>query len=154
MGLIDLDVRTLLGSGTAGVNELELVVEKINDAIKEISVAEASFVPETFAFGASLTPGSFGDADSAPGLAHHYQRAHEVTWKTLRGVKADLVEFRSACRAAMQEIQAADDQAADNLRVITRALEGVATRGRGRASSEAHHRARQAQDVDPAEGTL
>ena len=55
--------------------------------------------PRTFATDGTIQRASFGGADSAPNLAMHYSRAHEVTWKTLRGLKKDLVAFQDACRS-------------------------------------------------------
>ncbi|WP_323792660.1 hypothetical protein [Nocardioides sp.] len=150
MGLYDLDVRSLLGTGTAGVNELVLVIEQIDDVVKRISAEEQAFAPVTFAFGASVAPGAFGRADSAPSLSGHYDRAHEVTWKTLRGIKDDLIGFQEACRAAMVAIRDADDQAADHMRVVTDALGIVAAGGRGHGGQQARRDAQQHQDTDEA----
>jgi hypothetical protein len=136
-------------SGSSGLQELELVVEKIDMVIDLIEVEQAELQPVTFAFGASIADGSFGRADSSSHLSHHYNRAHEVTWKTLRGVKEDLVAFREACRAARDAIREADDQVADQMRTITSALGIVEAGGRGQRSHNAHQAAQQNQDVTP-----
>ncbi len=149
MAPLDLNISRLLqnGAGATGRDELEVVVDQINDVIRQITDEEQAFAPVTFAFGASVSPGSFGGADSSSALSQHYNRAHEVTWKTMQGIKDDLVEFREACRAAMEEISKADDNAADNMRVVTNALGIVATGGQGRRSERAHQDAQQSQDL-------
>lgn len=138
---------------TEAVRELVLLEEVIDRVIKEIDAELVEFQPVEFAFDGLIRQGSFGGADSAPGLALHYTRAHDVTWKTLVGVKEDLEAFQQSCRDAKNQIILADERSADEQRRTLDAVETIyagASNGQGRRD---YQDARQNQDTNPTEPT-
>lgn len=142
-----LNLSQFLDVAPQGSTGLSLAEEAIDDVIKRIEEEMEVLRPEEFAFAASISAGSFGGADSAPNLALHHRRAHEVTWKTLRGVREDLLTFQEACRKAKHEIIAADEDAAGRHRSTLDAVEVLAvgsSHGQGRRD---HEQAQQGQDV-------
>jgi hypothetical protein len=145
--MLPFDVSALSANAPTSARELDLVHEEIDRVIKLIQDEQDALLPVAFAFGALVQPASFGQPDSAPKLAHHYSRAHDVTWKTLNGVKEDLIKFRDACTEARKAIVTADETAADDMRVISNALTIVAAGGRGDETNRAHREARQGQNT-------
>lgn len=133
------------GPGTSGPQGLDLAAEAIDDVIKRIDEEMAELLPVEFAFAGSIQSASFGGADSAPHLALHYSRAHEVIWKTLYGVKQDLETFQEACRTAKLQIVDTDQDAADRQNAIVTTLEAGSS---GQSGNHAHQQARQGQDVN------
>ncbi|MFB9311547.1 hypothetical protein [Nocardioides plantarum] len=139
-----LDVVPTTSSAPQG---LDLAVEAIDDVIKRIEAEMDLLQPNEFASAGTIQSVSFGGADAAPNLALHYTRAHEVTWKTLRGVKSDLVAFQEACRTAKQQIVLADEDSADQYnrtRTAIEALEAGSDQHQGRWD---HQQAQQDQDT-------
>lgn len=134
-------------SGPAAPQGLDLAVDAIDNVIKQIEVEMDVLLPVEFAFAGSIQKASFGGADAAPNLALHYSRAHEVTWKTLRGLKEDLVAFQEACRTAKQQIIVADEDAAEQhnrTRAAVEVLEAGSSNNQGRYE---HRQAQQNQDT-------
>lgn len=131
--------------GATGPQGLDLAAEAIDDVIKRIEEEMSDLLPAEFAFAGSIQNASFGGAESAPNLALHYSRAHEVIWKTLYGVKKDLETFQDACRAAKVQIIDTDQDAADRQNAIVSTLEAGSSGGSG---SYAHQQAQQGQDVN------
>ena len=126
---------------------LDLAVEAIDDVVKRIEAEMDVLRPQEFATAGAIQRASFGGADAAPNLALHYTRAHEVTWKTLLGVKQDLVAFQEACRTAKQQIVLADEDSADQhnrTRTAIEALEAGSDQHQGRWD---HRAAQQNQDT-------
>lgn len=134
-------------SGSSAPQGLALVEDAIADVIKQINDELDQLNPEAFAFGALIQNASFGAADSAPKLALHYDRAHQVIWKTLRGVKEDLIAFQDSCREAVKEIKRADEESAAQMQAAQSAVEVLSTGALTDKGAEAHHQARQDQDV-------
>jgi hypothetical protein len=126
---------------------LDLAVDAIDDVVKQIEKEMEVLVPSEFASAGAIQKTSFGGADAAPNLALHYTRAHEVTWKTLRGVKADLVKFEEACQKAKQEIIAADEDAADRHNRTRSAVEVLTAGSDTHEGSYQHQQAQQNQDT-------
>ena len=147
-GLIDDAWR----SGPAGGAGLDLVVGTINEVIATIQVEQDKLQPVGFAFGALVHPSAFGGSDSAPDLGLHYSRAHEVIWKTLEGIKQDLVGFQQACENAMSEIEKADDEAVSRAHSLERATESIAAGAAGSQSVDVHRNAQQNQNVHRSRG--
>lgn len=141
-------VGAAVESGSAGGAGLDVAVQSIKDVIATIQTEQDQLKPAGFAFGALIAPSSFGGPDSAPNLGLHYTRAHEVIWKTLDGIKQDLMSFQEACESAMIEIERADDEAGQRARSIEQATETITVGAAGRRSVEDHQSAQQNQDVD------
>ncbi len=150
--LIGSVVGAEVESGSANGAGLDMAVQSIKEVITTIQTEQDQLKPVGFAFGALIAPSSFGGPDSAPNLGLHYTRAHEVIWKTLDGIKQDLMSFQEACENAMLEIERADDEAGQRVRSIERATETIAVGATGRRSVEAHQSAQQNQDVDGSTG--
>lgn len=140
--MVFLNMPDLIAAGSAGLDDIAVVEEKVDQVIKLIEVEQEKLLPVAFAFGALIQAPSFGGADSASNLALHYSKAHEVTWKTLRGVKEDLLDYQRSLRDAKTEIIKADESAGDRVRIITTALEGVASSTQGRHGRRAREEAR------------
>lgn len=145
--MVNLGLSDFLSTAPTGPQGLELAEEAIDDVIAKIDQEQAKLLPAKFAFAASIENASFGGADSAPGLALHYSRAHEVIWKTLSGVKEDLLAFQQACRDAKNEIVAADDSSAERMRIAQVAVETLASGSTSRRGQRDHREAQQGQDV-------
>ncbi|CAN5417271.1 hypothetical protein BH10ACT3_BH10ACT3_19490 [soil metagenome] len=127
---------------------LDLAEEAIDDVIKRIDAEQAKLVPAHFESAAMINDTSFGGADSAPVLALHYNRAHEVIAKTLSGIKDDLLAFQQACRDAKNEIIGADENSADRMRITQPAVEALEDGSQSREGLHDHHQAQQNQDVN------
>lgn len=137
------------GSDDSAPQGLDLAVDAIDTVIKQIEAEMEVLLPVEFAFAASIQNGSFGGAESAPNLALHYSRAHEVTWKTLLGLKQDLEAFQQACRNAKQQIINADDDAAVRAERTRSAIETLEAGAAGHQGRQAHRDARQNQNTTP-----
>lgn len=138
---------TVPAANTSAPQGLDLAVEAIDNVIKQIETEMAVLVPSEFASAGAIQKTSFGGADAAPNLALHYSRAHEVTWKTLRGVKEDLVSFQEACRNAKQQIITADEDAADQHNRTRSAVEVLAAGSSTHQGRYEHQQAQQNQDT-------
>ncbi|CAN5425908.1 hypothetical protein BH09ACT12_BH09ACT12_11780 [soil metagenome] len=145
MGLMGLsDFVDALPSTPMG---LDLAEEAINDVIKQIDHEQEQLAPAHFESAGRISDSSFGGADSAPMLALHYSRAHEVIAKTLSGIKDDLLAFQQACRDAKDEIIGADESSADRMRITQTAVEALEDGSQSREGLHNHHQAQQNQDV-------
>jgi uncharacterized protein YwlG (UPF0340 family) len=133
--------------GPAEPQGLDLAVDAIDHVIKQIETEMAVLEPEKFEAAGTIQRASFGGADAAPNLALHYTRAHEVTWKTLRGVKDDLVKFQDACRHAKQQIILADEEAADRHKKTRSAIEVLEAGSSTHQGTDQHRQAQQDQDT-------
>ncbi|TNM40460.1 hypothetical protein FHP29_10440 [Nocardioides albidus] len=93
---------------------LGLVQEAIDAAIAKIDMMEQDkrLDPAEFSAATFIPKSAFGAADRSPEIALHHTRAHAVMTDTLKGVRADLVNFRAACVAARDDIVGVDDDAA------------------------------------------
>ncbi len=148
-------VQDAAAGGAAGGSDrdgLDLTIDAINRVITTINNQQEQITPVGFAFGALIYPTAFGGADRAPNLGTHYSRAHEVTWKTLEGIKQDLEDFQEACRQAMKEIESADDDAAARNRALLNATDDLQMGQTARQSVRDHQDAQQNQNVDGSEG--
>ena len=139
MGFFDLN--GLIQAGIDGLTGIAVVEENVDRVIVQIEAEQENLRPVAFAFGALIHAPAFGGADSAPGLSMHYSKAHEVTWKTLKGVKQDLLDFQQALRDAKNEIIKADESSADRVRLVTNAIETVAAGSYGGHGDRAHENA-------------
>lgn len=142
-----LNLDPFLQTVPSGPQGLDLAEETIDGVIKQIDTELAEFNPEAFAFAASIQESSYGGAESAANLALHYNRAHEVIWKTLRGIREDLSSFQQACRDAKNEIIAADEESADRIRITRNAVDALASGSTSRQGEHDHRDAQQSQDV-------
>lgn len=92
---------------------LDLAEDAIDRVIATVTAQMDAIAPEVFENHGAIQAASFGGADAAPNLSMHYNRAHEVTWKTLKGLKEDLEVFRDACRNARNQIVDIDEDSAE-----------------------------------------
>lgn len=112
---------------------LTLVEEAIDAAIDKIAKLEddRQLDPRRFS-DATFIPGSaFGAADRSSEVAVHHARAHAVMTTTFAGVRADLVNFRTACQAARAGVVEADRAAADDLALRLSAVAALANADTG-----------------------
>jgi hypothetical protein len=142
-----LNLDPFLQTVQGGPQGLDLAEETIDGVIKQIDTELAELNPEAFAFAASIQDSSYGGADSAANLALHYNRAHEVIWKTLRGIREDLESFQQACRDAKNEIISADEDSYDRIRITRDAVDALASGSTSREGQRQYDDARQGQDV-------
>lgn len=126
---------------------LDLAEKAIDDVIAQIDIELDALRPDEFETTGSIQPASFGGADAAPELALHHSRAHEVTYKTLRGLKDDLITFQDACRKAKQEVIVADQDAAERQQRTLQAVEILQVGASQQQSRHDHQQAQQDQDV-------
>lgn len=136
------------GAGAADPEGLDLAEETIDEVITLIESKQQDLAPQHFATRGHINAGAFGGADSAPSLALHYSRAHEVITDTLEGVKKDLVAFQQACRDAKQAIVDADGESADRMRVAQAAVERLAVGAHSNEGEHAYDNAQQHQHTD------
>ena len=149
--LLDLDfLRDTVAVEPKG---LDLAADAIDDVIRQIDHELSKLTPTRFETDGTIQKASFGGADSAPNLALHYSRAHEVISQTLLGVKQDLETFQDACRNAKNEIIGTDDDVAERQRRTTLAVEILQDGSSSRAGRDAHRQAQQDQDVNGAGST-
>lgn len=141
------DLGAFTAAAPSGPEGLDLAEEAINDVINRIDEQQERLLPVNFAFAALISDASFGAGESAPNLSLHYGRAHEVTYKTLRGIKEDLLSFQQACRDAKNEIIAADDETAGRMRATQSAVDVLEDGSRSRRGERDHREAQQDQDV-------
>jgi|GEM_PF-3327064 len=142
-----LNLDPFLQTVPSGPQGLDLAEETIDGVIKQINTELAEFNPEAFAFAASIQDSSYGGADSAANLALHYNRAHEVIWKTLRGIRDDLESFQQACRDAKNEIISADENSYDRVRITRDAVDALTSGSTSREGQRQYDDAQQSQDL-------
>ncbi len=135
-------LQQAVAAGASGASEINMVEDQIDAVVKQIEGELDQLWPYALAFGGSVSDLSWGGGESAPNLRLHYSKAHEVTWKTLMGVKQDLLDFQEACRLAKQEIVDADQSAGAQLASVTSAVEVLNTGNGGRNTRHAHDSAR------------
>lgn len=126
---------------------LDLVVEGVDDVIAQINVEQDRIKPEVFKSDGTISPASFGGGDTAPLVALHHTRAHEVIGTTLDGIKADLEALRQACIDAKNAIISADEESAARMSAAQRAVESLVAGSTTDRSDRAYEQARQNQDV-------
>ncbi len=126
---------------------LDLAEDAINDVITQINTELDGLKPAEFESDGAIQPTSFGGADAAPELALHHRRAHEVTYKTLRGLKDDLITFQEACRKAKEAVIVADQDAAARQQRTQQAVEILQVGASQQQSRHDHQQAQQDQDV-------
>ncbi|WP_148612150.1 hypothetical protein [Nocardioides rubriscoriae] len=142
-----LDLAAFVDTEPTGPQGLDLAEDAINNVIDQIDTELKTLRPVDFESEGAIRPTSFGGADAAPELALHHSRAHEVTYKTLIGLKDDLVAFQEACRKAKQEVVLADQDAAERQRRTLQAVELLEVGASQQQSRRDHEQAQQDQDV-------
>jgi hypothetical protein len=142
-----LDLAAFVHTEPAAPQGLDLAEDAIDDVIKQIDAELDALQPVEFESTAAIRPTSFGGADAAPELALHHGRAHEVTYKTLRGLKDDLVTFQEACRKAKEEVVVADQDAAERQQRTLQAVEILQVGASQQQGRQDHAQAQQDQDV-------
>jgi len=110
----------------ASPHGLAIVEEAIDDAIASVNKEIKKLNQQNFGVDGFIPKSAFGAAERSPEIALHHTRAHAVMEETLGGVRKDLITFRDACALARDDIKGVDQGAADDLKVRTRLVDGLA----------------------------
>ncbi|HVK27329.1 MAG TPA: hypothetical protein VM575_03255 [Nocardioides sp.] len=147
------DIMAKLLDGPADqdtIDGIELVEAEVTKVIGVIDEKLDTIKPDAFDSLGAIQPTSFGDTERSSLLSVHHRRAHQVTYETLVGVRADLVAFRKGCADARLFLQRADDNAADEAALTRKAVDRLTQGSSTNHAETANTQARQnGSGIDP-----